>query len=201
MSALDVIGSLRRRHMYDAIREATVTAARQSKLRIVHVSVQRTHVHLLVEAADKDLLARGMQGFQISAAKQINRAISRQRPGPRRHGGVFADRYHAEVITSSQRARQLLSYVLNNWRKHGEDRRSGTRDWKIDWYSSAPQFLDWTEYGHEVMSWRGPATYQALTVQPAMTWLLREGWKQHGATISSREVPTDKDRFPGKTST
>jgi hypothetical protein len=43
-------------------------------------------VHLLVEAKDKAALARGMQGFQISAAKQLNRAISKRRPGPRRRG-------------------------------------------------------------------------------------------------------------------
>jgi len=37
--------------------------------RILHVSTQRTHIHLLVEADHKDALASGMQGFQISAAK------------------------------------------------------------------------------------------------------------------------------------
>jgi hypothetical protein len=46
-------------------------------------SAQRTHLHLLVEAKDKEALAAGMQGFQISAAKHLNAAISKGKPGLR----------------------------------------------------------------------------------------------------------------------
>src|SRR6188474_401100 len=69
------VGNLRRRCVYQAIREATLTTARRENFRIIHLSVQRTHVHLLVEADDKAALASGMQGFQISAAKHLNAAI------------------------------------------------------------------------------------------------------------------------------
>src|SRR5262249_4603949 len=65
------VGNLRRRCVYQAIREATLTTARRENFRIVQLSVQRTHVHLLVEADDKAALASGMQGFQISAAKHL----------------------------------------------------------------------------------------------------------------------------------
>ena len=41
---------------------------------------------------DKRALASGMQGFQISAAKHLNAAISKDRLGPRRRGAVFPDR-------------------------------------------------------------------------------------------------------------
>src|SRR5205814_9644640 len=94
--------------------------ARRCDFRIVHLSIQRTHLHLLVEADDKAALASGMQGFQISAAKQLNAAISRGKP-QRRRGTVFPDRYHAEIITSPRQARHSLAYVLANWRKHRED--------------------------------------------------------------------------------
>src|SRR5215470_6672845 len=94
------VGNLRRRRVYHAIREATLTTALREDFRIVHVSIQRTHVHLLVEADHKAALASGMQGFQISAAKHLNAAISKGKPGPRRRGTVFPDRYHAEIITS-----------------------------------------------------------------------------------------------------
>jgi REP element-mobilizing transposase RayT len=188
------VENLRRRHLYHAIREATLTAARFGKIRIVHLSVQRTHVHLLVEANGKGSLAKGMQSFQISAAKQINAAISRRRPGPRRRGAVFPDRYHATVITSPRQARHALSYVMSNWRKHGEDQRAATRGWRIDWFSSAAMFPDWTEYGDEVWLWRGPPTYEPLWVYRPGTWLLRDGWKRHGATISCREVPSANPR-------
>src|SRR5882762_2484929 len=80
LRAIRAVGNLRRRCVYRAIREATLTTARRGKLRIVHLSIQRTHVHLLVEAKDKETLASGMQGFQISAAKHLNAAISEGRP-------------------------------------------------------------------------------------------------------------------------
>src|SRR5689334_1437368 len=115
------VGNLRRRCVYQAIREATLTTARREDFHIVQLSIQRTHVHLLVEADDKRALAAGMQGFQISAAKHLNAAISKGRPGPRRRGAVFPDRYHAEIITSPRQARHALSYLMNNWRKHQED--------------------------------------------------------------------------------
>src|SRR5919106_6506212 len=59
------VGSLRRREMYKALREATITAAMRERFRIVHVSLQRDHVHMIVEPEHRAALARGMQGFMI----------------------------------------------------------------------------------------------------------------------------------------
>src|SRR3954470_10365980 len=67
MRIAPAVGSLRRRTMYKAMRDATGIAALRERFRIVHISLQRTHVHMLVEAEHKKALARGMQGFQISA--------------------------------------------------------------------------------------------------------------------------------------
>src|SRR5690349_13353254 len=54
------VGSLRKRFMYRALREATIAVAMRElhdkvngAFRIVHISIQRTHVHLLVEADNK----------------------------------------------------------------------------------------------------------------------------------------------------
>jgi putative transposase len=185
------VGNLRRRCVYQAIREATLTAARRTDFRVVQISIQRTHVHLLVEADDKRALAAGMQGFQISAAKHLNAALSKGRPGPRRRGAVFPDRYHAEIITSPRQARHALSYLMNNWRKHQEDLRAPMSAWTIDWFSSAVMFPGWAEYGDEPFLWRGPPTYDPLVVYQPRTWLLREGWKKAG-TISCREIPSSK---------
>src|SRR5215813_4490226 len=88
------VGSLRRRAMYKALRDATITAALRERFRIVHISLQRTHVHLLVEADHKTALTRGMQGFTISAARNINTALGAR--ARRRRGKVFVDRYHVE---------------------------------------------------------------------------------------------------------
>ena len=184
------VGSLRRRCVWKAIREATLTTALREDFRIVHVSLQRTHVHLIVEAASKEALARGMQGFQISAAKHLNAAISKGRPEPRR-GTVFPDRYYAEIIRSPTQARHTLSYVMNNWRKHEEDRKPATDGWRIDWFSTAAMFPGWAEYGDEPFLWRGPPTYDPLIVYQPKTWLLRDGWKKAGS-ISCREVPSKR---------
>jgi putative transposase len=189
LRAVQAVGSLRRRRVYQAIREATRVVARREDFRIVHLSIQRTHVHVLVEAKSKAALASGMQGFQISAAKHLNAAITKGRPGPRRRGTVFPDRYHAVVIDSPRQARHVLSYVINNWRKHEEDRGEVTRRWQIDWYSSGAMFPDWKERGAKGFVLRGPPELAPMVVGAPRTWLLREGWKKHGA-ISCREVPS-----------
>jgi REP element-mobilizing transposase RayT len=188
LRVVGAVGNLRRRCAYRAVREATLTTARREEFRIVHLSIQRTHVHLLVEARDKCTLASGMQGFQISAAKHLNAAISKGREGPRRRGAVFPDRYHAVIIRSPRQARHALRYVLGNWRRHQEDLVAPMSSWAIDWFSSAAMFPDWKEYGDEGFLWRGPDTYEPLMVYRPRTWLLREGWKKSGE-ISCRDVP------------
>ena len=75
LRAVPEVGSLRKRDVFHAIGYATVAVAKHDRFRIVHLSIQATHVHLLVEAASKAVLKQGMQSFQISAAKLINRAL------------------------------------------------------------------------------------------------------------------------------
>ena len=164
-------------------------AVQKQNFRICHLSLQRTHIHLLVEADDRRALSRGMQSFQISAAKHLNRMISKDRPGPRRRGPVFADRYYAEIIQSPLQARRALSYVLNNWRKHCEDRDSRFARWDYDWFSSGWSFPDWAEFRDDPMFHPPPQGYEPLLVRQPTTWLLATGWKKHGL-ISYREVPS-----------
>jgi REP element-mobilizing transposase RayT len=188
--ATDEIGTLRRREMYKAVRKALVTTFTRSNFRIVHLSIQGTHIHLLIEADDKTALSRGMQAFQISAAKHLNAAMA-QRTGRPRRGNVFVDRYHARIIRTPKQARNALAYVLNNWRKHRENRNQMAREhrWKLDPFSSAPTFEGWRDIDVRAVAW--PATYEPLPVWEPKTWLLREGWKKHGL-ISSTEIPSDK---------
>jgi REP element-mobilizing transposase RayT len=174
--------------MYKAMREATIVAAVRERIRIVHISLQRNHVHLLVEAENKQVLARGMQGFQISAARNINTLLGDGRYR-RRRGPVFADRYHLEVITSPTRARHALSYVLSNWRRHGEDRRGLASTWVVDPYSSAISFPDWKELAEKAFMWPMRETYEPLMVRRPQSWLLSEGWRLCGS-ISARDVPS-----------
>lgn len=186
LRVVSAVGSLRKREMYNALREATIVAAVRERIRIVHISLQRNHVHLLVEAESKQVLARGMQGFQISAARNINTLLGgRYR---RRRGPVVADRYHLEVITSPRRARHALSYILSNWRKHGEDRWGLASTWLIDPFSSGISFPDWKELEDKAFMWPIRASYDPLVVRRPESWLLREGWKRCGS-ISASDVP------------
>lgn len=182
------IGSLRRRAMYQALRHALVTTFTRQNFRIVHLSIQGTHIHLLIEADDRYALARGMQAFQISAAKHLNAAMEKL-TGKRRRGTVFADRYHARIIKTPKQARHALAYVLNNWRKHRENREAKAvkHGWKIDPFSSAPTFDGWRDLDVRSIQW--PRTYEPLPVWEPNTWLLREGWRKHGL-ISAYEVPS-----------
>src|ERR1041384_7075996 len=162
--------SLRRRKMYQATREATITVATRERMRIVHVSLQGSHVHMLVEAAGKEALARGMQGFQISAAKHINRALGDGEQ--QRRGKVFADRYHVEVITTPTQARHSLAYVLNNWRKHREDQQGLAKTWLLDPFSSGIAFPGWKELEDRPCMWPIREGYDPLVVFRPKTWLL-----------------------------
>jgi REP element-mobilizing transposase RayT len=169
------------------MREATITAAMRERFRIVHISLQRSHVHLLVEAEGKDSLTRGMQGFTISAARNINTVLGDG--ARRRRGKVFADRYHVEVITTPRRARHAIGYVLSNWRHHREDQRGQASTWLVDPFSSGILFPDWQELQDKPLMWPIRATYDPMVVFRPKTWLLAEGWKLGGGPISARDVP------------
>jgi REP element-mobilizing transposase RayT len=187
MRVVPEVRSLRRRRIYKAVRDATITAALRERIRIVHISLQRSHVHMLVEADSKAALARGLQGFLISAARHINTALG---DGKRRRcGKVFADRYHLEVITTPTRARHALGYVLGNWRHHGEDRAGLPSTWLVDPFSTGILFPDWKELEDEPCMWPIRETYDPLVVRTPQSWLLREGWKRAGGAISARDVP------------
>ena len=175
------VGGLRRWKCYRAINRALRVVAGRAAFRIVHASIQRTHVHLLVEAEDAAALASGMQGFQISAARQLNRELGRKR------GGVFVDRYHATVIRSPMQCRNALNYILNNWRKHQEQHARGREHWVLDAFSSAIRFAGWREQA----TWLLPAGYEPLAVCAATSWLVRAGWAK-AAPISMHTTPAQR---------
>lgn len=96
------VGRLRRRQPYRAIRRALQTSLGRADFRIVELCVRATRLELLVEADDKTALARGMQGFQIAAARYLNRVA-------RRRGPVFPDRYRARILTTRRAVRRAIA--------------------------------------------------------------------------------------------
>jgi len=189
LRVVPAVGSLRRRDMYRAVREATIVAAMRERMRIVHVSIQATHLHLLVEADSKLALSRGMQGFQTSVARNVNTVLGGD--AGRRRGRVFADRYHCVVIRSPTQARNALSYVINNWRKHREDRHERKAIWLADPFSSGVSFPDWHERRNEMYMLPIPADHEPLVVYRPRSWLLDKGWSIVGP-VSARAIPSQR---------
>ncbi len=182
------VDGLRRRDIYLALREATIVTARREDFRITHMSIQRDHIHLLVEADGKSSLSRGVRGFSISGARGINKAIT-ARGGDRRTGKVIGDRYHARALTTPRAVRNTIGYILNNWRHHGEDRAGFARGWRVDPFSSGPVFTGWKELEGSPVLWPLPPAYHPLIVFRPRTWLLAKGWSQRHPLISVHEVP------------
>jgi hypothetical protein len=99
------------------------------------------------------------------------------------HGRVFADRYHARVLTTPTEVRNALCYVLNNWRHHRSD-----QPWPTDPFSSGALFDGWTNADvEEHPLWLDDD--EPIPIAPPRWWLLREGWQRGGGKISTREVP------------
>lgn len=96
------VRQLRRRRSYGAIRRAIRTSLARTDFRIIELEIRASRLELIVEADDKAALARGMQGFQIAAARHLNRATGRR-------GTVFPDRYRAKILTTRRAVRRALA--------------------------------------------------------------------------------------------
>jgi putative transposase len=167
MRARSGLLSLRSPCFYSAVVGALTVASREM-FRVVHFSVQSDHLHLIVEAHDKDTLARGLLGLTIRLARKINRTLDRSGP-------VWGDRYHARALPSPREVRNAIVYVLFNFKKHRPaDRR------RLDPCSTARWFDGFRE---PVPSVREPPPAAA-----PRTWLLRVGWRRRGL-IDLDEAP------------
>jgi REP element-mobilizing transposase RayT len=180
---LKAVGSLRTWRTAAAIGRAIRSASldggaaeqRRKSFRVVHFSIQRDHMHLIVEASSKRALSTGMQGLASRLARRINRTR-------RRRGTVFSERYHARALATPLEVRRAIAYVLTNVVKHPElipDLGTATVD-GIDPCSSARWFDGWERPPP-------PDPKPAPTAAPA-TWLLRTGWRRHGL-VSRDERP------------
>ena len=149
------------------IRACIGAAQQRFGFRVVHFSVQQDHLHLIVEAADRRSLGRGMQGLTIRLARRLNRLLERK-------GKLFTDRYHAEQLTTPSQVRNAIRYVLSNHRKHAWQRRIRIGRRFVDAFSSAPHFDGWNAPVK-----LGCAPSADVTAKPR-TWLLASGWRRRG---------------------
>jgi len=157
------VGYLRRQRVVSGIEEAFRQARIRFGMRIVHYSIQGNHLHLIVEAEDRESLAKGMQGLGIRVAKTLDRVFDRV-------GHVWADRYHSRVLRTRREVANPLRYVLGNFARPARQ-----------WGETAARFAD------ECSSIRylGLAG-EAAPVAAPRTWLLRIGWRSDVDTRHSR---------------
>jgi hypothetical protein len=104
-------GALHDRHARRAIARAVHRSLGRADFRIVGLAVVAGRLELVVEAADRHALARGMQGFQVAAARHLNRLRGRS-------GAVFPDRYRARPLLTRGAVRALLSAAPIAWIRH-----------------------------------------------------------------------------------
>jgi REP element-mobilizing transposase RayT len=152
----------------------------RSGFRVIAYSVQRDHLHFLVEAEDPHALGCGM----MSIGARIARAVRRVFGG---RGPVLTERYHQRVVRSPREVRHALAYVLLNARKHaaalGLAVRKGVA--AVDLASSGRWFAHWTR--------TVPPATDAPAVAEPRSWLLRVGWLRHGR-IDPSEIPGSRRR-------
>lgn len=80
--------------------------ARRKGLRIVHFSMQSNHIHLIVEAANNNILTSGMRALTVTFAKGLKK------------GKVQIERYHLHVLKTKREVKHAVYYVMFNQHKH-----------------------------------------------------------------------------------
>jgi REP element-mobilizing transposase RayT len=152
------------------IREV-IAASHRPTFRIVEFNVLGNHLHLITEAAGKDALARGIQGFAVRLVRRINSLLGRT-------GRLFAHRYHARVLKTPLEVRNALRYVLQNRKHHAAEKRF-QRNWFDPW-SSGAWFSGWARELVLDTHWKRELVAAPKPTADATTWLLTTGWKRHG---------------------
>ena len=161
-------------------RRSLRVACERGEFRVVHYSVQRDHVHLIVEAAGKQALGRGMKSIAARLARAANRVFHRS--GPVLHG-----RYHLHVLRTPLEVRRALAYVLLNARRHWRKQNGVAPPLQLDAASSARWFNGWKRAASVSREMTRPRA-DPPEVAPAHTWLLTIGWRQRGL-VDPAEVP------------
>ena len=139
------VGNLRTHRRATLILDTLREVRERFGVRIIHYSIQGNHLHLIVEARSAAALSRCMQGLCTRLARRLNALNGR-------HGGVFADRYHARALATPREVRNAIRHVLQNYRHHFRERVPRARK--------------------DPLATRMDAPLMAPSV-----WLLRVGWR------------------------
>jgi len=198
---------LRSRKPFEIVERAFRAANDSGGLRLVQYSVQRDHVHLVVEVRPEEapawvvpaeagarrrvaarLLASRMRGFGVRLARRLNKLFGRR-------GQLVAERYHARALRTPREVRNALVYVLGNRRKHLAQRGHVFSGAWIDPFASGVFFAGWV-----TPPWR-MTTYASHDPPPVVsprTHLMRRGWLRHGRVDPADTPACAAPRRPGR---
>jgi len=128
----NIIPNLRNKILYKEIR-ASFKRARLLGIRIIHFTVQRDHIHFLIEAQNKKQLGQSMRALSISLTKRLSRVLAKKIK-------ALKTRYHLHILKSLKEIKNVANYIQNNGKKHRVVLNK-------DFYSShiSPQDFDPTE--------------------------------------------------------
>lgn len=168
------VWNLRARRTFELLLPALAAVMAKSGVRVVHYSVQRDHIHLIVETDNATALSRRVAGLCVRIARRLNALMKRT-------GKVFLDRFHERVLGTPRQVRSALRYVLLNARHHDQAPRD--RRW-LDPYSSASAFDGWAS-DVVVSSTRA----SPMPIASPGTWLLKLGWRRGGPPIEPQDRP------------
>jgi REP element-mobilizing transposase RayT len=169
------VPSLRSRRFIREFQARLRLGCERGGFRVCHYSIQRDHMHLVVEAAGKDAMGRGMKSVGIRFARTVNRVF-------RRSGPVLFGRYHLRILKTPREVRNALAYVLLNVRTHWRRRNGIAPPVVLDLASSGAWFDGWK---------RSPPAREPGGPSPVARpryWLLAKGWRNCGL-VDPAEVP------------
>jgi REP element-mobilizing transposase RayT len=173
--------NLRQQRFVGAFKQSLNQCSERPGFRVVHYSIQRNHLHFLIEAQGKLALACGMKSLSARVARCVNRVFARG-------GSVLDGRYHHRLLRTPKQVRNALAYVLLNARHHYFERyRKPPPEVRLDPASSARWFDGWKHAALDTRPPRASATAER-EVANARTWLLTTGWRRH-RRIDPAEVP------------
>jgi putative transposase len=146
------VWNLRSQRSFRVIERTLRACGSRFGVKIVDLSIQGNHIHLVLEVPDHHALGRAMKGFTGRLALGLNAMMGRTGP-------ILADRYHAHVLRTPTEVRRALNYLRDNARRHAAERGEHYALGYVDPYAG------------------GAPALRALLPSPD-TWLLREGWRR-----------------------
>jgi REP element-mobilizing transposase RayT len=155
--------SLRREAEFRVLVGVFEESCEREGFRLVHFSVQHSHLHMIVEAESRAELTSGMRALLVRVSRGLNTLWERR-------GQVVAERFHEHLLRTPREVRNALAYVLNNARRHGARISTTCPDSR----SSGLFFDGWLDFA---------AFHMPDLVRPvaaACSWILTVGWRKHG---------------------